>query len=329
MEKAYSTKLGKYFLGSCEQVLESKDLKNLKGKVQLILTSPPFPLNNKKKYDNLQGDAYLKWLESLAPIFSNMLADDGSLVIELGNAWEPKRPIQSLLPLKSLLAFTEHKKAGFRLCQEFVCYNPARLPSPAQWVTVNRIRTIDSYTHVWWLAKSDFPKADNRQILRPYSKSMEALLKRKSYNSGLRPSEHVIGATSFLKRHAGSITHNVIELERMDEERDIRLPQNVFSFANTNSNDNFMQACRERGIEPHPARMPLSLAAFFIEFLTEKGDTVLDPFGGTNTTGYVAEKLGRRWVAIEVDKKYAQQSKLRFLKPKRRRPKPKKHEHPR
>lgn len=318
MKTKYRTKLGKYLIGSCEQALNTSGLKRLRGKVQLILTSPPFPLNNKKKYGNLQGKEYLKWLEGLAPIFSDLLTDDGSIVIEMGNAWEPKRPTQSLLPMEVLLSFAKNKKAGLRLCQEFICYNPSRLPSPAQWVTVKRIRTIDSYTHVWWLAKSDFPKADNRNVLRPYSKSMEVLLKRKSYNFGTRPSEHVIGKKSFLKRNAGSITHNVIELEQMDEERDIRLPQNIFSFANTNSNDHFLKACREKGIEPHPARMPTSLAAFFIEFLTDKKDIVLDPFGGTNTTGYCAEKLGRRWVTIEVDSKYAEQSKLRFQKPKQK-----------
>lgn len=314
MKTVHRTKLGKYLIGSSEQVLKTKELSGLRNKVQLILTSPPFPLNNKKKYGNLQGKEYKKWFSNLAPIFSDLLTDDGSIVIELGNAWEPKKPIQSLLPLETLLAFTKNKEAGFRLCQEFICYNPSRLPSPAQWVTVNRIRAIDSYTHVWWLSKSDFPKADNRKVLRPYSKSMEALFKRKSYNSGKRPSEHNIGEKSFLKRHAGSIMHNVIELEQMDEQRDIRLPKNVFSFANTNSNDHFLKACRDRGIQPHPARMPLALATFFIEFLTDKGDIVLDPFGGTNTTGYCAERLSRKWVSIEIDSQYKEQAILRFKK---------------
>jgi len=316
MNKGYKTDLGNYHIGYCENILNNNSFKKVKNKVQLILTSPPFPLNSKKKYGNLNGNEYKKWIESLAPIFSDFLTENGSIVIELGNAWEPKKPIQSLLPLESLMAFVGNKKANLRLCQEFVCYNPSRLPSPAQWVTVNRIRTIDSYTRVWWMANSDFPKADNRKILRPYSKSMEALLKRKTYNSGKRPSEHIIGEKSFLKRNGGSITHNVIELEQIDDDRDIRLPKNIFSFANTNSNDYFLKLCREKGMPPHPARMPLSLAAFFIEFLTDEGDLVLDPFGGTNTTGYCAEKLGRKWIAIEADKKYAEQSLLRFSDPK-------------
>ena len=131
-------------------------------------------------------------------MFSSVLAPNGSIVIEMGNAWEKNRPVQSLLHLNSLLSFVNNEKAGLRLCQEFICYNPARLPSPAQWVTIHRIRAIDSFTHVWWISNSDYPKADNRRVLRPYSKSMKKLLKSGKFNSGKRPSEHVISEKGFL-----------------------------------------------------------------------------------------------------------------------------------
>jgi site-specific DNA-methyltransferase (cytosine-N4-specific) len=288
---------------------------SLKKKVDLILTSPPFPLNNKKKYGNLQGEEYKKWFASLAEIYSDLLSENGSIVIELGNAWEPGRPVQSLLNLESLLNFVNNPNAGLRLCQEFICYNPARLPSPAQWVTVNRIRTTDSYTHVWWMAKTDYPKADNRRVLRPYSKSMKNLLKRKEYNPGVRPSEHNISPESFLKDNAGSIMHNIIEIDPMDPKREVRLPENIFSISNTSSNDYFSRSCRERGMVLHPARMPPELASFFVEFLTEPGDLVLDPFAGSNTTGYCAQKLSRRWVSIEADMAYGMQSIIRFEDP--------------
>ena len=62
----YSTDLGKYYLGKCEETIQEL---NLKEKVQLILTSPPFPLNNKKQYGNLNGEEYLKWFTSLAELF--------------------------------------------------------------------------------------------------------------------------------------------------------------------------------------------------------------------------------------------------------------------
>jgi site-specific DNA-methyltransferase (cytosine-N4-specific) len=141
------------------------------------------------------------------------------------------------------------------------------------------------------------------------------LLKNKAYNAGSRPSEHVIGKKSFLVNNGGSIMHNLVELEQIDPKRDVRLPQNVFSMANTVSNDYFLNVCREKEITPHPARMPLSLASLFVEFLTDRGDLVLDPFAGTNTTGYSAEKIGRRWVSVEIDKKYGEQAAIRFKDP--------------
>lgn len=308
----YSTDHGKYYIGKCEETI--KEL-NLEGKVQLILTSPPFPLNNKKQYGNLDGEEYLEWFKGLAELFSSVLTPDGSIVIELGNAWEKNRPVQSLLHLNSLLSFVNNKKADLRLCQEFVCYNPARLPSPAQWVTINRIRTIDSFTHVWWMAKSDYPKADNRRVLRPYSKSMKQLLKSQKFNAGKRPSQHVISEKGFLTDNQGSISHNVLELEQIDADKDLRLPYSMFSISNTKSNDYFTRTCKERNLIPHPARMPLELASFFIEFLTDENDLVLDPFGGSNTTGVCAERRKRRWISIDVSEDYGRQSMIRFEEP--------------
>jgi DNA modification methylase len=311
MKINYKTDLGKYYLGDSKELLASELGEKLRGKVQLIITSPPFPLNNKKSYGNLNGREYKKWFSNLAPIFSNLLKENGSVVIELGNAWEKNRPVQSLLHLESLIAFAKNKEAKLSLCQQFVCYNPSRLPSPAQWVTINHIRTTDSYTHVWWFGKTDHPKADTGKVLRPYSKSMKGLLKRQKYNSGKRPSEHSISENGFLKDHGGSIPQNFFELEPLDKSRDVRLP-NAFSLSNTNSNDDFLRACRENGIVPHPARMPEGLISFFVQFLSDPGDIVLDPFAGSNTTGYIAEKLKRNWVGIEINESYLSQAKLRF-----------------
>ncbi len=308
----HETPLGKYYLGDSGAVLQGELGATLAGQVNLILTSPPFPLNKKKKYGNLRGDEYRHWLSRLAPIFSRLLAPDGSIVIELGNAWEPGRPVQSLLHLHSLIDFVENAQADLRLCQQFVCYNPARLPGPAQWVTIERTRVTDSFTQVWWMAKSDRPKADNRRVLRPYSDSMNSLLERGRYNSGGRPSEHAISEAGFLTNHGGSIMPNVVELEARDPQDQLRLPENTLRFANTQSNDDFHRRCQSEGITPHPARMPAGLASFFIEFLTEPGDLILDPFGGSNTTGYVSETMDRRWIAVEADAQYAIQSRLRF-----------------
>jgi site-specific DNA-methyltransferase (cytosine-N4-specific) len=307
----HKTDLGAFYNCSAEELLPFL-CSEYKEKVQLILTSPPFALNHKKKYGNYKGSQYVDWLVKFAPFWSNLLKPDGSIVIEIGNAWEPGRPVQSILTYEALLGIVKHPDADFRLCQEFICHNPARLPSPAQWVNVKRNRVKDSFTHVWWIAKSDEPKADNRKVLRPYSQSMRELLGRGNYNSGRRPSGHRIGETSFLKKHEGSIMPAVIEIDSIGKETDLRLPFNCFSIANTRSTDFFHNECKMKNLKPHPALMPLTLADFFIHFLTDPGDLVLDPFAGSNTTGFCAERRGRKWISIEIKKEYVIQSKIRF-----------------
>ncbi len=291
--KEYDTTRGLALHGTFEEFLTSDYAKQYEGKVQLIFTSPPFPLNRKKKYGNLKGDKYVKWLAEFAPQFRRLLKPKGSIVIELGNAWERGLPVMSTLALRALLRFLA--KGNFYLCQQFVCYNPARLPSPAQWVNVKRIRVKDAFTHLWWMSPSPRPKANNRRVLKAYSAAMESLLKRGTYNSGKRPSQHHIGKTSFLKNNKGAI------------------PSNVLTVANTRTGDSYQKFCKANGYEPHPARMPEQVPSFFIRFLTQEGDVVLDPFAGSNTTGAVAEQLKRKWLAVETNTDYLKASKGRFI----------------
>ena len=247
----YSTNFGIMVESKAEVALNSALLEPHLGKVQLIFTSPPFPLNRKKSYGNLYGEEYVNWLASFASRFREFLTADGSIAIEMGNSWKPGVPAMSTLGLKSLLAFLECGE--MELCQQFVCPNPARLPSPAQWVNIERIRVKDAFTHVWWMSPTARPKANNRNVLTPYSDSMQNLLKNKVYNAGKRPSEHSIGATSFLQDNGGAI------------------PPNVITAANTRANDAYLTYCKAEDIRPHPARMSEAIAKFFIEFLTEPG----------------------------------------------------------
>jgi len=301
----YKTHLGTMFHGKCEDILNKYPVSCSKGKVQLILTSPPFPLNRKKKYGNKTGDEYLDWLKNLAPVFCEYLAPNGSIVIELGNAWEAGKPVMSTLPLKALISFLE--SANLNLCQEFICYNPARLPTPAQWVAVERVRVKDSFTRVWWMSPVEKPKANNRNILREYSKSMKDLLRRGTYNSGPRPSGHHIGKKSFLADNGGAIPPNV--LVPCEDSFD---PINILPLPNTKNNDSYQVFCRQNQISPHPARMQIELARFFIKFLTDEKDLILDPFAGSNTTGAAAEELNRRWISIEQEISYVKSSEIRF-----------------
>lgn len=282
----YKKQYGAAYLGDSLNILDNfKD-----NSINLILTSPPFALTRKKEYGNKDSEEYVSWFFNFAKQFKRLLKDDGSLVIDLGGAYLPGSPVRSIYQYELLIKLC--KELDFYLAQEFFHYNPARLPSPTEWVNVRRIRVKDSVNVVWWLSKSLFPKADNRKVLKPYSKSMEQLLKN-GYNPKLRPSGHDI-SEKFSKDNKGAIPPNLLEI------------------ANTESNSAYLRKCREAGIKPHPARFPKDFAIFFINFLTDYDDIVLDPFAGSNTTGYVCEILSRRWIAIELKEAYLEGSKFRF-----------------
>jgi DNA modification methylase len=290
--RRYNTAFGICINETCENVIANYLLPNYLNSIQLIFTSPPFPLNRVKKYGNLCGEEYKQWLCDVGTSLLPLLTDTGSIVIEIGNAWNAGEPTFSTLPMETLLEFKN--KCGLYLCQEFIYYNPARLPGPIEWVNKSRIRVKDSFTRLWWLSKSPNPYADNSQVLEPYSKQMNKLLNSGKYNSGKRPSEHDISATAFSRDNGGAI------------------PSNVIIAANTDSNNTYLKKCKEKGIPIHPARMPYSIPEFFIKFLTRENDIVLDCFAGSNTTGKCAEDIKRQWISIEANRDYYMGSKNRF-----------------
>lgn len=286
-EKAYyKTNLGAAYLGDSLKLMK----KIPDSSIDLILTSPPFALTRQKEYGNKQEQEYVEWFLKFSKEFYRILSDKGSLVIDLGGAYIPGFPVRSIYQYELLVRLC--REQNFFLAQEFYHYNPSRLPTPAEWVTVRRIRVKDSVNVVWWLSKSEFPKATNRNVLKPYSDSMKSLIKN-GYKAKLRPSGHDI-SDKFGKDNGGAIPPNLLEL------------------ANTNSNGQYQTKCRENGIKPHPARFPSGFSDFFIKFLTDETDIVLDPFAGSNTTGFSAETLNRKWISIELNEQYLEGSQYHF-----------------
>ncbi len=316
----YQTDLGSTYFGDSLGVLKTKPLGEHRGNVQLVFTSPPFPLNTKKNYGNLQGEEYIRWFTKFAPLLRDMVTEDGSIVIEIGNAWIPGEPVMSTQVLEAFLRFL--KKGNLHLCQEFIWYNPARLPSPVEWVNKERVRVKDAFTRIWWMSPTTRPKADNRKVLREYSSSMKRLIETGKYNAGPRPSEHHIGTESFKTDNNGAIPPNVGGVEALPSLDVAITPKrfaelleqntNLLKAANTLSTDDYRRFCLDRGAPVHPARMPSTLVDFFVKFLTDEGDTVLDPFAGSNSTGAVAQSLRRRWLSVEANWTYASHSIGRF-----------------
>jgi site-specific DNA-methyltransferase (cytosine-N4-specific) len=281
---AYTTSHGAAYRADALEVLRQLPADS----VSLVMTSPPFALRRKKAYGNVAADEYVEWFLPFAQEIHRVLRPDGSFVMELGGAWNPGSGTRSLYQYELILRLTRF----FYLAQDFYWYNPSRLPTPAEWVTVRRTRVKDAVNTLWWLSKTIEPQADNRRVLKPYSRSMRRLLKD-GYKAAMRPSQHDI-SRHFQRDNGGAI------------------PPNLLTFPNTRSRDEYLQRCREAGLPIHPARFPPEVPDFFVRFLTEPRQLVLDPFAGSNVTGQVAEALDRCWLSIEINADYVAGSMLRF-----------------
>jgi site-specific DNA-methyltransferase (cytosine-N4-specific) len=286
----YETNLGKSYLGDYLQLLEQ--LKD--NAVNLAITSPPFALLRQKEYCNKEQDEYVDWLADFARALKPKLKHDGSFVLDLGGAYQKGRPVRSLYNYKILIRFCE--QLGYNLAEEFFWNNPSKLPSPIEWVNKRKIRVKDTVNTVWWFSKSDYPKTNIKNVLVDYSDRMRKLLKDKErfYTPAKRPSGHDISAN--FHDNGGA------------------LPANLLQYPNTESNSKYLRCCKAAGLKGHPARFPVSLPAFFIRFLTDPGDLVLDFFAGSNTTGEAAEMLERRWLAFELNREYLAASCFRFVR---------------
>lgn len=294
----YSQEYGSAYLGDSLELLKKVPDES----INLIVTSPPFALTSKKEYGNKASEDYVEWFMEFAKEFYRVLTPDGSFVLDLGGAYLPGHPVRSLYQYELLIKLC--KELNFFLAQEFFHYNPARLPAPAQWVNVLRMRVKDSVNVVWWLSKTEYPKANNRNVLRPYTQAMKNLLKN-GYRAKERPSGHTI-TEKFKKENGGAIPPNVLDYS--DEE----IPNNILTLGNNDSNSGYMKGCESAGIKPHPAKYPRRFVEFFLNFLTDEGDIVLDPYAGSNTTGWVAEDMKRHWIAFELVDSYLEGSKYRF-----------------
>ncbi len=287
---AYFTAWGEAYCGDSGELLTHIP----DGSVNLVVTSPPFALQREKEYGNKQQSEYIEWLSEFARIVYRKLKNDGSFVLDLGGAYQKGAPTRSLYNFRIPIHFCDD--LGFYLAEDFYWFNPSKLPGPIEWVNKRKIRAKDAVNTVWWFSKTEYPKADVTNVLVEYGPRMKRLLKdpEKFYVPTKRPSGHDIGK-GFGNAGKGAI------------------PSNLLQIPNTESNSAYIRSCRAIGVKSHPARFPVRLPEFFISFLTEPGDLVVDIFSGSNTTGWSAESQQRHWIAFDTESEYIAASAFRFL----------------
>jgi DNA modification methylase len=264
--------------------------------IELVYTSPPYPLLRAKEYqvgEDRSSKAWIDWMLRLAEGWRELLAPGGSMMINVGPVWEPGAPQQSTYIERFLIALED--RLGLRLCQRLAWESKTKLPAPLEWVGVRRVRVKDTVEPILWVAPdpSAVP-ADNRRVLKPYSKGALRAIANPEDGTHRRPSGFTFGPSSF-RDNGGAIP-----------------PALISTTGAAASNSGYHRAVRAAGRTAHPATMPIDVADFCIRLGTTENALVYDPFLGSGTTAVAAERLDRRWIGSERSREYIESARIRF-----------------
>ena len=275
----FSTRLGAAVIASCEDFFNSTEVA-----IDLIFTSPPYPLANARQYGNPSEQEYVDWLcHVIAPAVDN-LVDGGSICINVGNDIFMKlSPARSMYQERLVLAL--HDRLGLHKMDTFI-WVANKAPTPFAWASKQRVQLNSGYEPVYWFTNNPKKvKSNNQRVLHAHSETHHSFV-------------HAGGAKTASIQSDGSHRKRVGAYSNPTEGR---IARNVQSFAMCKADQNkaYREFCQKHNLPTHGASMPINLAKFFIEFLTEENDLVVDPFGGRLKTAMAAESLNRRWLTTE------------------------------
>jgi site-specific DNA-methyltransferase (cytosine-N4-specific) len=288
----FSTDLGIAILGSCDTVFASID-----SPITLVVTSPPYPLASARKYGNPSEPEYVDWIcRTLEPVIKN-LVPGGSICLNVSNdIFQKGSPARSMYCERLLLALND--RFGLHLMDRLIWENPQKPPGPFQYASKARTQLNVAYEPIYWLTNDPSRvKSNNRRVLQAHTERHLALIQR---GGEQRDAAYSDGAYRVKPGSFGNATEG-------------RIPRNILRHGHRCASQSaYKRMAAERGLPAHGAPMPLSLAKFLVEFLSEPGDVVAEPFAGSFTTPLAAELLGRRWWATECMAEYVMGGGPRF-----------------
>jgi DNA modification methylase len=287
---AFSTNLGVAIWGRCEQTF-----RGVNAPITLCITSPPYPLKNPRAYGNPQEKDYVDFIcRSLEPIVE-LLTFDGSICLNLSNdIFAHKSPSRSLYKERLIIAL--HERLGLHKMDEIIWMNPCKPPGPIQWASKTRQQLNVAWEPILWLSPDPINcKSNNNRVLEPHSEAHLRFLNRDHRTSATYSDGAYKRREASFQPTTGKIPRNII-----------KLPHNCVD------QSRYKRIAKENGLPAHGAPYPVALAKFFIEFMTEPDDLVVDQFGGSITSGVAAEQLGRRWMVAENMLEYLIGGSYRF-----------------
>ncbi len=245
------------------------------GQVDLIVTSPPYADARRSHYDSIHPDKFAEWFLTFHESFYNALKPTGSLVINIKDkVVEGVRHRYVWHTIETLC------QKGWHSIDDYLWHKPN--PMPGYWPT----RLRDGWEYCFHLAKNTRPFFNSDGVRKPIGDWVESRLKKLGENDVSRHnSVNKSGFGRDISRWVGKQTV---------------LPSNVLTIALVGKN------------KGHPAVFPVDLPLFFIKLLCPENGLVVDPFGGSGTTGIAALSLGRKCVLIDNNLQYCEEATRRL-----------------
>ena len=235
--------------------------------VDLIVTSPPYADQRKNTYGGIKPEKYVAWFIPIAAELFRVLKNDGTFILNIKE--KVQNGERSTYVLELIL---EMKRQGWLWTEEFIwhkknCY-------PGKWP--NRFR--DAWERLLQFNKSKKFNMYQEAVMVPMGDWAKNRLKNLSDIDKIRDDSKV--GSGFGKNISNWL------------DRDMAYPTNVLHLATECGNKN------------HSAAFPESLPEWFIKLFTQEYDTVLDPFMGSGTTVFVANRMNRNAIGIDIVDEY-------------------------
>ena len=292
---AYATDLGVAIWGSCLNVFGG----SLAGEtISLCLTSPPYPLSSPRAYGNPSAAEYIDFICGAIEPITKHHKTGGSIALNISNdIFLSRSPARNSYLERLVIAFED--RLGLSIMDRLVWENPNKPPGPIAYASKTRQHLNVGYEMIYWFSNDPHAcTSDNRRVLLPHSDQHQKLIAR-----GGESRQAVYGDGAY-RIYPGSFSNPTPG----------KIPRNILNISgNCASQRSYKKHALELGLQAHGAPYPLALASFLVQFLTQEGELVVDPFGGSLTTALAAEKNNRRWMASEIVYDYIRGSAGRFL----------------
>lgn len=244
-------------------------------KFNLIITSPPYADARKSHYDSIKPNDFPDFILSFHDQLWRVLDDKGSFILNIKD--KVVNGTRNRYVWKTMMALSEK---GWLCVDDYVWIKPNAMPG--YWP--NRLR--DEWEYCFHLTK-------NKKFAM-----YQSAVKKPIGDWAIKRLENLNGKSA--ERHNSENQSGFGRDLRKWKDKDLVLPGNTLSVPLIGKNMG------------HPAVFPVGLPEFFIKLFTKENDFVLDPFGGSGSTGIAALNLNRNVVLIDSKPEYIDLAKKRL-----------------